>query len=104
MNGAFGGLRRPYRRPFRNVNVILENWGGCGNIIAMGKVEKRTSQANKTLGGYRFDGRAKDGVWIIRPSLKPDHFSRAEAAASVAKVLRETQGGRLVERSAKKPQ
>ena len=57
--------------------------------------------------GYKIAGRASDGVWIIKPSSSPTHFSRAEASESVKKVLREsgmlrdTGSGRFVENAKK---
>lgn len=48
----------------------------------------------KSLGGYKIAGQARDGVWIIKPSLRPTSFSRAEAAASVEKVLGARRNGK----------
>ena len=46
--------------------------------------------------GYKVVGQARDGVWIIKPSVRPTHFSQAEAAASVKKVWRDSQSGQFV--------
>jgi hypothetical protein len=68
----------------------LENQSECCNINFMSKLGKNTFSNTKTKDGYRVVGQARDGVWIIKPSLRPTHFSAAEAAASVRKVLRES--------------
>lgn len=58
--------------------------------------------ASKTRHGDEILGRARDGVWIIKPTVKPTHFSPKEAATSVSKVLRESHSGRFVGSSADK--
>jgi hypothetical protein len=63
--------------------------------------EFRSANA-KRPDGYAVTGRAKDGVWIIKPSLKPTHFSRTEAASSVVKILRQSQSGRVFGAAGKK--
>jgi hypothetical protein len=56
----------------------------------MGKQTKNSNSTSKTREGYKIAGRASDGVWIIKPSARPTHFSQSEASASVKKVLRES--------------
>lgn len=73
-------------------------------------MEKPVNNSNstaKTREGYKIAGRASDGVWIIKPSVRPTHFSQSEASASVKKVLRESgmlrgsESGRFVENAKK---
>jgi hypothetical protein len=62
----------------------------------MAKASKNTGSAAKMKDGYKVVGQARDGVWIIKPSVRPTHFSQAEAAASVKKVWRDSQSGQYV--------
>ena len=56
----------------------------------MSKLKKNSSSTAKTRDGYKLAGRTSDGVWIIKPSEPPTHFSSRQASASVKKVLRES--------------
>jgi hypothetical protein len=62
----------------------------------MVKANKNFNSASKTKYGYKVVGQAIDGVWIIKPSVRPTHFSQAEASASVKKVWRDSQSGQFV--------
>jgi hypothetical protein len=62
----------------------------------MVKTSKYTGSTAKTKDGYKVVGQARDGVWIIKPSVRPTHFSQAEAAASVKKIWRDFQSGQIV--------
>jgi hypothetical protein len=61
----------------------------------MGKASKSIGTGSRTKGGYKVVGQARDGIWIIKPSSRPTHFSQAEAAASVKKVWRDSQSGQF---------
>jgi hypothetical protein len=63
--------------------------------VVMAKAAKITRSIAKPATGYKVVGQAKDGIWILRPSVKPTHFSAAQARASVAKVMKESDSGRL---------
>jgi hypothetical protein len=65
-------------------------------MYSMAKANKNTGSASKMKDGYKVIGQARDGVWIIKPSVRPTHFSQAEAAASVKKVWRDSQSGQFV--------
>jgi hypothetical protein len=67
----------------------------------MEKIMKRNTSAVKIRDGYKIAGRSKDGVWILKPSIPPTHFSVAEARASVSKVLRDARSGEFTGSKAK---
>jgi hypothetical protein len=61
----------------------------------MVKANKNFGTNTRTKDGYKVVGQARDGVWIIKPSSRPTHFSQSEAAASVKKVWRDSQSGQF---------
>lgn len=73
----------------------------------MAKINYSAGRAAKVKNGYKIAGQASDGVWIIKPSSRPTHFSNSEASASVKKVLRESgmlrdsRSGRFVDNAKK---
>jgi hypothetical protein len=61
----------------------------------------RTSNSpsnNPPKGDYRYAGQTRDGVWIIKPSHKPTHFSNSEISEAFGKVGRESVSGRFADR------
>lgn len=57
------------------------------------------SQSNSPpKGDYRYAGQTRDGVWVIRPSHKPTHFSNSEISAAFGKIGRDSASGRFVDR------
>jgi hypothetical protein len=84
----------------RGVKKLLESWLSEIDIIVqryrMAKSAKRSSKsakmssrsvaAKKTKSGHTVLGRTSDGVWLIRPSVKPT-ISRQKLRSAVTRVL-----------------
>ena len=50
-------------------------------------VRKTRPTAKRSADGYIYRGRTSDGVRIIDPELKPDHFTREEIAEAWERVF-----------------